>query len=58
MDAQDLKEKAVCLLEQAYLLLFTDHSEYSMPSSDRLQVENCQMMVDLFKKGIQMLTDI
>jgi hypothetical protein len=45
MDAQDLKEKAVCLLEQAYLLLFTDHSEYSMPSSDRLQVENCQMMI-------------
>ena len=88
MDAQDLKEKAVCLLEQAYLLLFTDHSEYdslkitdySMPSSDRLQVvrthtqndgkslpykakyhatiENCQMTVDLFKKGIEMLKDI
>jgi galactokinase len=88
MDAQDLKEKAVCLLEQAYLLLFPVDSEYdslkitdySMPSSDRLQVvrthtqnvgkslpyktkyntriENCQMMVDLFKKGIKMLTDI
>lgn len=46
MDAQDIKEKAVCLLEQAYLRLFTDHSEYdslhmtdySMPSSDRPQV--------------------
>ena len=87
MDAQDLKEKAVCLLEQAYLLLFPVDSEYdslkitdySMPSSDRLQVvrthtqndgkslpyktkyhttENCQMMVDLSKKGIKMLTDI
>ena len=88
MDAQDLKEKAVCLLEQAYLRLFTNHSEYdslqmtyySMPSSDRLQVvrthtqndgkslpyeakyhatiESCQMTVDLFKKGIEMLKDI
>jgi len=88
MDAQDLKEKAVCLLEQAYLRLFTDHSEYdslqityySMPSSDKLQVvrthtqndgkslpykakyhatiENCQMTVDLFEKGIEMLKDI
>jgi hypothetical protein len=88
MDAQELKEKAVCLLEQAYLRLFTNHSEYdslqktyySMPSSDRLQVvrthtqndgkslpyeakyhatiESCQMTVDLFKKGIEMLKDI
>ena len=88
IDAQDLKENAVCLLEQAYLRLFTNHSEYdslqmtyySMPSSDRLQVvcahthnygkslpykakyhatiESCQMTIDLFKKGIEMLKDI
>jgi hypothetical protein len=29
IDAQDLKENAVCLLEQAYLRLFTNHSVYT-----------------------------